>query len=236
MLSPEGKITKKFLGLIANSEGSEKGRSVDESPQHQVTVSPFYMGKFVVTQAQYEAIMGKNPSRFKGNKRPVERVFWHDAMEFCQKLSQKTGRTYRLPSEAEWEYACRAGTTTPFYFGETITTNLANYNGNYTYASAPKGEYRKQTTDVGAFPPNAFGLYDMHGNVWEWCQDTWHDNYNDAPTDGSAWIENDNNYLRVLRGGDWYLNSSICRCADRNRINPDNSGSVYGFRVVLVLA
>jgi serine/threonine protein kinase len=119
----------------------------------------------------------------------------------CEKLSQKTGKTYRLPSEAEWEYACRAGTTTPFYFGETITTDLVNYNGNSTYASAPKGQYRQQTTPVGSFPPNAFGLYDMHGNVWEWCQDHWHDNYNGAPTDGSAWTDDNDNRSRLLRGG-----------------------------------
>ena len=122
-----------------------------------------------------------NPSYFKGEKRPVEKVSWDEAVEFCKKLSQKTGKTYRLPSEAEWEYACRAGTTTPFYFGETITPDLVNYNGNYPYGSAPKGEYREQTTDVGKFPPNSFGLYDMHGNVWEWCEDVYNANYIDAP-------------------------------------------------------
>jgi formylglycine-generating enzyme required for sulfatase activity len=144
------------------------------------------MKKFEVTQEQYQQIMGSNPSNFKGAKRPVEKVSWNDAVEFCKKLSQKTRHKYRLPSEAEWEYACRAGTTTPFHFGETITTELTNYDGDYTYASGLKGKYRKQTTEVGTFPPNAFGLYDMHGNVWEWCQDTWHDSYKGAPTDGSA--------------------------------------------------
>jgi formylglycine-generating enzyme required for sulfatase activity len=115
--------------------------------------------------------MGNNPSDFKGEKRPVEKVSWDEAVEFCNKLSQKTRKTYRLLSEAEWEYACRAGTTTPFYFGNTITPDLANYNGNDPYGAAPKGLYRQQTTDVGSFPPNSFGLYDMHGNVWEWCSD-----------------------------------------------------------------
>jgi formylglycine-generating enzyme required for sulfatase activity len=134
------------------------------------------MGKYEVTQAQYQAIMGNNPSNFKGEKRPVEQVSWNDAVKFCEELSKKTGRAYRLPSEAEWEYAARAGTDTPFHFGETITTDLANYNGNFTYASAPKGEYRKETTDVGIFPPNSFGLYDMCGNVWEWCLDKYHNN------------------------------------------------------------
>ncbi|MEH2434535.1 MAG: SUMF1/EgtB/PvdO family nonheme iron enzyme [Nostoc sp.] len=148
----------------------EADRYENESPQHQVKVSGFFMGKYAVTQAQYQAVMGNNPSNFKGEKRPVEQVSWDEAVEFCEKLSQKTGNTYRLPSEAEWEYACRAGTTTPFYFGETITTDLVNYDGNYPYGSAPKGEYREQTTDVGKFPPNSFGLYDMHGNVWEWCE------------------------------------------------------------------
>jgi formylglycine-generating enzyme required for sulfatase activity len=117
----------------------------------------------------------------------VENVLWEDAMEFCARLSKKTGRDYRLLSETEWEYACRAVTTTPFHFGETITTDLANYDGNFTYASAPKGVYLQQTTDVGSFPPNAFGLHDMHGNVWEWCADPWYDNYAGAPVDGSVW-------------------------------------------------
>lgn len=215
------------------SPSSEKERSSDESPQHQVTIQPFYMGKFEVTQTQYEAIMGKNPANFKGANRPVERVSWNDAVEFCQKLSQKIGRTYRLPSEAEWEYACRAGTTTPFSFGETITTDLVNYDGNYTYSSAPKGKYRQATTDVGTFPANAFGLYDMHGNVWEWCADSWHDSYSGAPTDGSAWIDNDNQN-RVLRGGSWGDNPHRCRSADRTF---NTRGIIYydvGFRVVFV--
>lgn len=147
------------------SPPEEKDRSKDEEPQRTVNVPTFFMGMFEVTQEQYQQLMDKNPSRFQGAKRPVERVSWNEAVEFCKKLSQKTKRNYRLPSEAEWEYACRAGTSTPFHFGETITTDLANYNGNYTYASAPKGKYREQTTEVGSFPPNAFGLYDMHGNA-----------------------------------------------------------------------
>ncbi|TAF68873.1 MAG: tetratricopeptide repeat protein, partial [Oscillatoriales cyanobacterium] len=141
--------------------GSSENSS--EQPVHPVTVQPFYLGKYPITQAQWEAVMGNNPSDFKGAKRPVENVSWDEAVEFCRKLTQKTGKTYRLPSEAEWEYACRAGTTTPFYFGDTITPDLVNYNGNYPYGAAPKGLYRQQTTDVGSFPPNSFGLYDMHG-------------------------------------------------------------------------
>ncbi|WP_088242781.1 bifunctional serine/threonine-protein kinase/formylglycine-generating enzyme family protein [Calothrix rhizosoleniae] len=220
--------------MMGSPEG-EEGRYDSESPQHQVTVPSFYMGKYVVTQAQYEAIMGKNPSRFKGKKRPVERVSWNDAVTFCQRLSHKTRRTYRLPSEAEWEYACRAGTKTPFYFGETITSDLANYDGKFTYASAPKGEYRKQTTDVGTFPPNRFGLYDMHGNVWEWCADSWHDNYKGAPTDGGVWLENGNNSCSPLRGGSWLFYPSVCRSAYRYDLHWAERDSIdddSGFRVV----
>ncbi|MFM6407243.1 MAG: SUMF1/EgtB/PvdO family nonheme iron enzyme, partial [Microcystis sp.] len=157
-----------------------------ERPQHRVTVSSFYMGRYPITQAQWKAIaatakididLETNPSHFKGDELPVETVNGYQATEFCKRLSRETKREYRLPSEAEWEYACRAGTTTPFYFGETITGELANYNAGSTYAEEAKGEYRQHTTPVGQFPPNAFGLYDMHGNVWEWCADTWHDNY-----------------------------------------------------------
>jgi eukaryotic-like serine/threonine-protein kinase len=213
------------------SPSTEKERGNDEGPQHQVTIQSFYMGKFEVTQAQYEAIMGTNPSSFKSANRPVEKVSWNDAVEFCKRLSQKTGRTYRLPSEAEWEYACRAGTTTPFSFGETITTDLVNYNGNFTYGAAPKGKYRQQTTDVGSLPPNAFGLYDMHGNVWEWCADSWHDSYSGAPTDGSAWIDNDNQN-RILRGGSWLLIPFVCRSAGRNSDTRAFFINYIGFRVV----
>jgi formylglycine-generating enzyme required for sulfatase activity len=189
------------------------------------------MGRFEVTQEQYQKVMGKNPSNFKEAKHPVEQVSWNDAVEFCKKLSQKTGRTYRLPSEAEWEYACRAGTTTPFHFGETMTTELANYKGDYTYAFEPKGKFRKQTTEVGIFPPNAFGLYDMHGNVSEWCEDTNHDSYNKAPSNGSAWIDN-NNQHRLLRGGSWYNTPEYCRCAVHDSNDPINNIDVIGFRVV----
>jgi len=219
--------------LMGSPEG-EKERTTRESPQHRVNVPPFFLGRYPVTQQQYEAVMGNNPSRFKGAKRPVEQVSWNDATKFCQRLSQKTGKIYRLPSEAEWEYACRAGTTTPFYFGPTITTDLVNYNGNETYSSASKGVYREKTTDVGSFPPNAFGLYDMHGNVWEWCQDVWHDNYNGAPTDGSAWESGGDSSRRLLRGGSWYYFPRNCRCAFRVRLYADLRLNHLGFRVVLV--
>ncbi|PMB39180.1 protein kinase [Fischerella thermalis CCMEE 5330] len=221
--------------FLMGSPPGEAGRENDEGPQREVTVPGFFMGKYEVTQAQYQAIMGNNPSNFKGEKRPVEQVSWNDAVKFCEELSKKTGRTYRLPSEAEWEYAARAGTTTPFYFGETITTDLANYDGNFTYASAPKGEYREETTDVGIFPPNSFGLYDMCGNVWEWCLDKYHNNYNEAPTNGSAWLEYGED-TRLLRGGSWYGDSRYCRSASRIRINPDDRGLDIGFRLVVLVA
>ncbi|MCA2691609.1 SUMF1/EgtB/PvdO family nonheme iron enzyme [Microcystis sp. M034S2] len=212
-----------------------------ERPQHRVTVSSFYMGRYPITQSQWKAIaatakididLETNPSNFKGDELPVESVNWYQATEFCKRLSRETKREYRLPSEAEWEYACRAGTTTPFYFGETITGELANYDASKTYAEEAKGEYRQQTTPVGQFPPNAFGLYDMHGNVWEWCADTWHDNYDGAPTDGSVWTENGNNNRSPMRGGSWYASPLSCRSAYRNYDTRRDVSIVYGFRVV----
>ena len=191
------------------SPKSEEGRYGNEKPVHEVCVDGFWMGKYEVTQAQWQKIMGSNPSEFKGNSRPVEKVSWNGAQKFISKLSANTGKNppqllpggeFRLPTEAEWEYACRAGTTTPFSFGGTISTDQANYNGNSVYGSGKKGVYRKQTTAVGSFPSNAFGLYDMHGNVWEWCEDTYHkDAYknhhrqNPLVTSGGS--------SRVLRGG-----------------------------------
>ncbi len=215
------------------SPPTEKAQNEDEQPQHQVNLSAFFIGKFQVTQEQYQQIMGKNPSHFKGAKFPVDTVSWDDAVEFCKNLSLNTGRSYTLPTEAQWEYACRAGTTTPFYFGQTITTDLANYNGEYTYANRAKGNYRQQTIEVGQFPPNSFGLYDMHGNVWEWCQDFWHSNYKGAPTDGSPWIDPPNyNHSPVLRGGSWKNKPHCCRCAFRYNFYPDRIFNNIGFRVV----
>jgi formylglycine-generating enzyme required for sulfatase activity len=219
--------------FMMGSPESEKERRDSEGPQRRVTVPSFFMAKYLVTQQQWQAVMGNNPSHFKGTSRPVETVSWNDVVEFCQKLSQKTGRDYRLPSEAEWEYACRAGTTTPFYFGETITTDLANYNGNYTYGNEPKGKYRGETTDVGIFPPNAFGLYDMHGNVWEWCADHWHENYNGAPTDGSAWTSGGNSNRRLLRGGLWRFTPRFCRSAYRFYNSPGVRYYRRGFRIAV---
>ncbi|MFN6352015.1 MAG: formylglycine-generating enzyme family protein, partial [Cyanobacteriota bacterium] len=165
-------------------------------------------------------------------ERPVERVSWDNAMRFCQRLSRRTGHHYTLPSEAQWEYACRAGSKTPFAFGETITPELANYNCNYTYGKAPKGEFREQTTPVGMFPANAWGLQDMHGNVREWCLDAWHWSYEGAPKDGSAWISEDEKEDRLLRGGSWDDDPRDCRSADRDLSQPVDAFLTFGFRVV----
>ncbi len=219
--------------FLMGSPAEEKARGDDEAPQHEVTVADFFMGKYPVTQAQYQAVMGENPSKFKGQQRPVEQVSWNDAIKFCEELSRKTGRTYRLPSEAQWEYAARAETTTPFYFGETITTDLANYNGNYTYGSEPKGQSRQYTIDVGKFPPNSFGLYDMCGNAYEWCLDKYHDNYKGAPTNGSPWLESSSD-SRVMRSGSWMSGPKDCRSANRGRNNRSYRNFNVGFRLVLV--
>jgi formylglycine-generating enzyme required for sulfatase activity len=215
-----------------------------EYPQHPVSVAEFWMGIVPVTQAQYEAVIGRNPAAFRANgaNRPVESVSWYDAVTFCQRLSKLTRQDFRLPTEAEWEYACRAGSTMPFHFGATITDYLANYRGtdwDYggqiipgNYGKGPKGIYREQTTVVGSFPPNAFGMYDMSGNVWEWCLDHWHENYDDAPTDGSAWVSENENSNRLLRGGSWYSGPGDCRSAVRSYNSPVSRGNGYGFRVV----
>jgi len=212
--------------------GSRAGYAYDdECPQHSVRVSSFLLGKYPVTQEQWQAVMGSlPPCRGQGARRPVDRVSWNDAREFCAWLSEQTGRVYRLPGEAEWEYACRARTITPFYCGETITTDLANYVGEHVYRSEPKGVYRHETTVVGSFPPNAFGLYDMHGNVWEWCADAWHDDYEGAPTDGAAW-ESGRAAHRVLRGGCWHDPPGLCRCATRLKQAPTEGEDFFGLRV-----
>ncbi|NEP14288.1 MAG: formylglycine-generating enzyme family protein [Symploca sp. SIO2C1] len=215
--------------FVMGSPDTEEGHRDSESPQHQVTVKSFFMGKYSVTQAQWQAVaalpqvnseLDPEPSYFKGADRPVEQISWYDAVEFCSRLAQKTGRNYRLPSEAQWEYACRAGTTTPFHFGETITPKLANYDGNETYRNGVKGKSRRGTTAVGSFGvANDFGLYDMHGNVWEWCADNWHDNY------------------RLLRGGSWGFIPVLCRSAYRFIDYPGvRFNYSFGFRVVCAAA
>jgi formylglycine-generating enzyme required for sulfatase activity len=228
-----------------------------ERPQHGVTVPMFFMGRYPITEAQWRAVAqlppaGKELDRApsdNGAEHPVVNVSWQDAIEFCARLTRETGRNYRLPSEAEWEYACRAGTTTPFYFGETISTELANYDGNYAYGRGEKGLYREGTTEVTEFEAaNDFGLSDMHGNVWEWCLDPWHKDYEGAPDNGSVWDEKnkaDNHYQNiltninalikdnrshVLRGGSWDFTPWYCRSAYRTSL--DASFDYCGFRVV----
>jgi formylglycine-generating enzyme required for sulfatase activity len=241
--------------FLMGSPPDEPQRDEYESLQHEVTVQPFFLGKYPITQAQWRFVaqlsqvnreIDPDPSDFKGDNRPVENVSWYDTVEFCDRLSQYTGRPYRLPSEAEWEYACRAGTTTPFHFGETITPELANYDARGTFDEAkgnfdeakgsfddgPQEQYRRQTTEVGSFPANAFGLYDMHGNVWEWCADHWHENYEGAPTDGRAWLDDNDNQLRLLRGGSWVDDPVLCRSAYRDIGDPDYDNLNSGFRVV----
>ena len=232
--------------FVMGSPSDEPERFSNEGPQHDVQVSDFWMGRYPVTQIQWRAVaampqqareLNPDPSRFKGDNRPVEQVSWYDAVEFCARLSAHTGRAYRLPTEAEWEYACRARTTTPFSFGDMITPEVANYNGSYVYNNGPKGENRGETTPVDHFKvANGFGLSDMHGNVYEWCQDHYHSSYEGAPKDGRAWVDEnaEENASRVLRGGAWYTLPWVCRSAYRIYDYPRGSLTFIGFRVVCV--
>lgn len=213
-----------------------------EKPLHQVGVGSFYIGKYEVNQAQWRLVaslpklkrdLNPDPSQFKGDNLPVEQVSWDEALEFCVRLSQATGRIYRLPTEAEWEYACRAGAMTPFAFGESIVPQLVNYDGTHPYAQAPKGTFRETTTSVGFMRvANGFGLFDMHGNVWEWCSDSWHENYDGAPTDGRSWVSFDDLKYRVVRGGSWSDVAHRCRSSVRYGFLPERRYGNVGFRVV----
>ena len=230
------------------SPPSEPERRESEGPQHLVQLQGFFLAQSPITQLQWRTVaqwkpgkdepawqvrLNPSPSRFKGDQRPVDQVSWNGAMEFCRRLSQRTGRVYTLPSEAQWEYACRAGTTTPFHFGATISTELANYSGRQAYGDGPVGEFREQTTDVASFPANSWGLHDMQGHVWEWCADHWHANHEGAPEDGRAWLnENaDEGESRLLRGGSWIVVPRGCRSAFRIHDLPGNRDGSRGFRV-----
>jgi formylglycine-generating enzyme required for sulfatase activity len=247
--------------FLMGSPADEPGRYADEGPQHEVQLKEFFLSQTPITQAQWRAVaqwqrrehedgelwpeeLDPDPvaklddaERFAGEQRPVVNVSWHDAMAFCQRLRLRTGKNYTLPSEAQWEYACRAGTSTPFHFGDTISTKLANYDGSEVYGDGEKGDYRQQTTDVFSFPANAWGLHDMHGNVWEWCADQWHENYEGAPEDGRAWIDEEAKENKsdmdgmLLRGGSWNDRPRDCRSAFRINNHPDNRYSSIGFRV-----
>ena len=242
-------VSGAFLEMIEIPSGSfEMGDAgLDaEQPVHKVSVPTFFISKFAITQAQWHEVstwpkvereLLPAPSKFSGPMLPVEQITWDDAMEFCARLAKKTCRSYRLPTEAEWEYACRAGTVSPFAFGETLTAEIVNYNGEYPYGQAPKGENRRKPIPVGSLHiPNAFGVYDMHGNVMEWCLDVWHPNYIDAPADGSARRHTDDQRYRVVRGGSWNHSAHDCRSAYRYGRLPDLKNSYLGFRVVMTLS
>jgi uncharacterized protein (TIGR02996 family) len=227
------------------SPDGERDRHRDEGPRHKVEISrAFYLGVFPVTQAQYLLVTESNPSHFRAggegahlvrgvdtSQFPVERISWHDAVAFCRQLSEQSeeraaGRAYRLPTEAEWEYACRAGTTTLFHHGDTLTSDQANFDG------APRGRYLARTCPVGTYRPNAFGLFDMHGNVWEWCAD-WYDEsyYRHSPACDPAGPPKGSR--RALRGGSWFYGAAICRSAYRYRYEPDAPQNEFGMRVAL---
>ena len=225
--------------FMMGSPSSELGR-YDNENQHRVTLTrDYWLGKFEVTQAQYEAIMGNNPSYFKGSNRPVEQVSWNDAQAFCNRLNElcagklPEGYKFDLPTEAQWEYACRAGTTTAFSYGNSSDDTKMNFNGNYPYGGSAKGKYRSQTVEVGSLGyKNAFGLYDMHGNVWEWCRD-WYSNYTGETTDPVG--PSSGPYL-VGRGGSWSDCARLCRSASRLIYSPCSRSTPLGFRLALVPA
>jgi formylglycine-generating enzyme required for sulfatase activity len=253
-VSAQSKVPDTFVRInggtfMMGSSANEPGREDDET-QHRVTVSSFYMGKYEVTQKEYQEVMGTNPSAFKGDNLPVESVSWYDAVEYCNKRSQKEGLTpaymidvtnvtnvmwnrnangYRLPTEAEWEYACRARTTTPFSTGNNITTDQANYNGNKPYNNNAKGTYREKTTAVGSFLPNAWGLYDMHGNVLEWCWDWFWYYSSESQTDPVGEVTGT---YRVFRDGSWFNDGRLLRSARRDFGDPSDGYFNLGFRLV----
>jgi formylglycine-generating enzyme required for sulfatase activity len=232
-----------FMG----SSEREPGRDFSEGPAHWVTMSSFFMSKSPITQAQWSAVaqlpasnpasplrLNPDPSHFKGLDRPVESISWFEAVEFCERLTKATGVNYRLPSEGEWEYACRGGTRTPFCYGHTISTDLANYDGTSAYGFGAIGEYRNQTLPVCSFRvANPFGLFDMHGQVWEWCADRWHDNYQGAPHNGYIWDTGGDDEFRIVRGGSWFNNPGRCRSAVREKYSPDVWLDQIGFRIVM---
>jgi formylglycine-generating enzyme required for sulfatase activity len=231
--------------FLMGSPEEEIERTDSEGPQHEVTVPQCFMAKYPVTQSQWRVVaampkvnhvLKPDPSNFKGDLRPVEQVSWYEAVEFCDRITVHTKRQYRLPTEAEWEYACRAGTTTPFHFGETLSTDYANYAGADesvgVYGPGARGEYRGETTPVNHFDvANAYGLCDMHGNVVEWCQEPWNDSYGGAPKNGIVWLDIEDFY-RVIRGGAWHYIPRNCRSASRDYNTPAYRDNGIGFRVV----
>jgi len=213
-----------------------------EFPRHRVKLPAFFMSKHPITQAQWAAVaalprvkrdLDPDPAHFRGQQRPVESVSWLEAVEFCDRITQYTGRRYQLPGEAQWEYACRAGTQTPFHTGDTITSQLADYIGTTTYQGEPTGAYRQSTLSVGQLSSNAFGLQEMHGNVWEWCADDWHRTYRGAPRDGTAWTSG-RSRTRTIRGGGWLDSPAKIRSASRSGYLETALNRTIGFRVTTV--
>lgn len=234
---------------IAMAAGAQKNWLARETPQHWVGIArPFAMGRYPVTVGEWRVFARATgwqpdgdvdwaaPGFPQSDMHPVVGVSWVDAQRYLAWLAESTGQRYRLPSEAEWEYACRAGTKTAFSFGDSIGTDLANYDGNFTWNGGARGEYRRGTTPVTQFAPNPWGLHDMHGNVWEWVQDVMHDSYEGAPLDGSAWEEGGDRARRILRGGSWLYNPRYLRSALRNGFSAVMSNDIVGFRVVRELA
>ncbi|BAQ65951.1 bifunctional serine/threonine-protein kinase/formylglycine-generating enzyme family protein [Geminocystis sp. NIES-3709] len=227
--------------FMMGSNNNEVGRDKDENPVHLVNLNSFYISKYPITQLQWRTISSfpkagrpvkNNPSAFKGDNLPVEKVSWLDAQEFCKRLTKYTNRNYRLPTESEWEYACRGNTKSAFFFGDTIAPDIVNYDGRNDHK---KGKFDKKTTPVDSFYPNPFGLYDVHGNVWEWCEDHYTNNYVHTPKDGSAYNATMSNQPRVVRGGSWSLSSQYCRSAKRSSYAADSNYNFIGFRVVCVI-
>lgn len=230
--------------FMMGSSSDERHREKDESPQHKVNLNSFYISKYPVTQLQWKTVsyfpkvtrnLKHKPALFRGDALPVERVSWFDVQEFCKRLSKYTGRNYRLPTESEWEYACRGNTNTAFSFGDVITSEVANFDRPNKDNKNKNIKYEKKTTPVDNFYPNPFGLYDVHGNVWEWCEDNYVSSYTQKPKDGTAHLTSMVNQNRVVRGGSWSLSSEYCRSAKRNSYAPDSSYNFIGFRVVCVL-
>jgi formylglycine-generating enzyme required for sulfatase activity len=256
VVAPAGSFTR-------GSPETETQRSADESPQRKVTIPQlFAVGRHAILRGQFAAFVNntghkseggatvwkgdkwehdpkgswRNPGFAQDDSHPVVCINWDDANAYAAWLSDQTRKTYRLLTEAEREYVARAGTTTPFWWGSSITPTQANYNGNYTYAGGGSmGEYRKATVHVGSFAANPWGLFNVHGNVWEWCEDVWHDNYNGAPTDGTAWLQGGDASRRVVRGGSWSNSPQNLRAANRNRSSAGNRLDVNGFRLARTL-